>query len=108
MRSLEGIPAQFARWIVVRKKKTTVLIEEHILAQVKRLVGKGGYRSLNACVSAALRMLLAHERRVRLEGEMEAASCDEMFLSDIKATMEDFKYADAETARKLERGSNQS
>jgi hypothetical protein len=53
-------------------------------------------------------MLLAHERRVRLEGEMEAASCDEMFLSDIKATMEDFKYADAETARKLERGSNQS
>ena len=84
-----------------KKRKVTVLVEERLLTEAKRLVGKGGYRSLNACVSAALRILLAQERRVRLEREMEEASRDEMFLSDIKATMEDFKYVDAETARRL-------
>lgn len=84
-----------------RKAKATVLVNGHILSEVKRLVGQGGYRSLNACVNEALRMLLAHERRARLEKEMEEASRDEMFLGDIKATMEDFKYADAETARRL-------
>ena len=84
-----------------KKRKVTVLVEERLLTEAKRLVGKGGYRSLNACVSAALRILLAQERRVRLEVEMEEASRDEMFLSDIKATMEDFKYVDAETARRL-------
>ena len=84
-----------------RKAKATVLVNGHILSEVKRLVGQGGYRSLNACVNEALRMLLAHERHARLEKEMEEASRDEMFLGDIKATMEDFKYADAETARRL-------
>jgi Arc/MetJ-type ribon-helix-helix transcriptional regulator len=103
MRALEGILAQGGRWIVLRKKKTTVLVEEQLLAQVKRLVGKGGYRSLNACVSAALRMLLARERRARLEKAMEEASRDDMFLADIQKTMEDFKYADAETARGMEK-----
>ena len=93
---------------MLRKKKTTVLLEEQLLAQVKRLVGKGGYRSLNACVSAALRMLLARERRARLEKAMEEASRDEMFLADIQRTMEDFKYADAETARRLSRKSSRS
>jgi len=84
-----------------RKAKVTVMVEERLLADVKRLVGKEGYRSFNACVNEALRMLLAHEWRSRLEREMEEAGRDEMFLSDIKATMEDFKYADAETARRL-------
>ncbi len=36
-----------------------------------------------------------------VEEAMEEASRDERFLSDIKATMEDFRYADAETARRL-------
>jgi Arc/MetJ-type ribon-helix-helix transcriptional regulator len=86
---------------VERKTKATVLVEERLLTEVKRLVGKGAYRSLNACVNEALRMLLAHEWRSRLEREMEEASRDEMFLADIKATMEDFKYVDAEAARRL-------
>jgi Arc/MetJ-type ribon-helix-helix transcriptional regulator len=86
---------------VERKTKATVLVEERLFTEVKRLVGKGGYRSLNACVNEALRMLLAHERRLRLEMEMEEASRDEIFLADIKATMEDFKHADAESARRL-------
>jgi Arc/MetJ-type ribon-helix-helix transcriptional regulator len=103
MRSLEGIPAQFARWIVVRKRKTTVLVEEQLLGQVRRLVGKGGYRSLSTCVNEALRVFLAQERRRRLEAEMEEASRDEMFFADIQSTMEDFKYADAETARRMEK-----
>ena len=84
-----------------RKAKATVLVDAHILSEVKRLVGKGRYRSLNACVNEALRVFLAHERRGRLEREMEEASRDEMFLADIKAAMQDFRYADAETARRL-------
>jgi len=84
-----------------RKTKTTILVETNLLNEVKRLVGKGGYRSLNACLHEALRLFLERESRVRLEKEMEEASRDEMFLADIKATMEDFKYADAETARRL-------
>ncbi len=84
-----------------RKTKVTVLVEESLLTEAKRLVAKGGYRSLNACVNEALRVFLLQKRRARLEQEMEEASRDEMFLSDIKATMEDFKYADAETARRL-------
>ena len=84
-----------------RKTKTTVLVETHLLNGVKRLVGKGGYRSVNACVNEALRLLLERESRERLEREMEEASRDELFLADIKATMGDFKYADAATARRL-------
>ncbi len=84
-----------------RKTKITVMVEESLLAEARRLVGKGGYRSMNACLNEALRLLVAQERRSRLEKAMEEASRDEMFLSDIKATMEDFKYVDAETARRL-------
>lgn len=84
-----------------RKTKATVLVEDRILTEARRLVGQRRYRSLNACVNEALRMLLAHERRVHLAKEMEEASRDESFLADIKATMEDFKYADAEAARRL-------
>jgi Arc/MetJ-type ribon-helix-helix transcriptional regulator len=91
------------RWDMERKVKATVLVDADVLSQVKRLVGKGRYRSLNACVNEALRVFLDRERRVRLESEMEEASRDEMFLADIKASMEDFKYADAETARRLKR-----
>ncbi len=84
-----------------RKRKATVLVEERVLTEVKRLVGPAGYRSLNACVNEALRRFVAHERRLRLAEEMQAASRDEMFMADIKATMEDFKYADADAARRL-------
>jgi len=98
----ETIPNLYVwRWDVERKVKATVLVDADVLSQVKRLVGKGRYRSLNACVNEALRVFLDRERRVRLESEMEEASRDEMFLADIKASMEDFKYADAETARRL-------
>ncbi len=84
-----------------RKTKATVLLEEEIFHEVKRLVGKGGYRSLNACVNEALRRFLAYERQACLEKETVEASQDEMFLADIKATMEDFKHVDADTARRL-------
>ncbi len=86
-----------------RNQKTTVSVEEHILAEVRRLVGKGRYRSLSACVNEALRVFLAEERRRRPEAEMEEASRDEMYLADIQRTMEYFKHADAETARKIEK-----
>jgi Arc/MetJ-type ribon-helix-helix transcriptional regulator len=86
---------------VERKTKVTVVVEENLLAEAKKLVATGGYRSLNACVNDALRVLLLQKRRARLEEAMEEASRDERFLSDIKATMEDFRYADAETARRL-------
>jgi Arc/MetJ-type ribon-helix-helix transcriptional regulator len=89
---------------VERKTKVTVLVEESLLNQVRRLIGKGGYRSLSACVNEALRVFLARERHACLERAMEEASRDEMFLADIKSTMEDFKYADAETARTIEKG----
>ena len=75
-----------------RKAKATVLVNGHILSEVKRLVGQGGYRSLNACVNEALRMLLAHERRARLEKEMEEGSRGEVFLGGIKTTIEDFQH----------------
>jgi Arc/MetJ-type ribon-helix-helix transcriptional regulator len=67
-------------------------------------VGEGGYQSLDAYVNEVLRMLLAQERRRRLERSMEEASRDEKFLGDIERTMEDFKYADAETGRRMEEG----
>ena len=89
------------------KRKVTLLVEERLLTEVKRLVGTGAYRSLNACVNKRLRVILAHERRSHLENEMEKARRDEMFLADIGATMEDFRYVDAETARTLDAGSSE-
>ena len=83
------------------KTKVTVLVEQRLLSEVKRPVGKGDYRSLNACINEALRMLLDHVERIGREREMEEASCDEKFLADIKATMEDFKHVDAESAGRL-------
>ena len=89
-----------------RKTKVPVLVEESLLNQARRLVSKGRYRSLSACVNEALRVFLARERRARLERAMEEASRDEMFLADIQKTMEDFKYADAETGRRLSQKSS--
>jgi Arc/MetJ-type ribon-helix-helix transcriptional regulator len=104
MRAHEGFLAQLARWIVKRKQRTTVSLEEHFLAEVRRLVAKGGYRSLSACLNEALRVFLNQERHRRIDAEMEKASRDEMFLADMQRTMEEFKYADAETARTIEKG----
>jgi Arc/MetJ-type ribon-helix-helix transcriptional regulator len=79
-------------------------MDETLVAQVRQWVRKGGNRSLDACVNEALRMLVDRERHAYLERELEQASQDAMFLADIKATMQDFKYVDAETARRMEKG----
>jgi len=64
-------------------------------------IGKGRYRSVNAGVNKALHMLVSHGRSIDLMREMEEASRDKMFLADVKAAMEDFKFVDAEIARRL-------
>ena len=86
-----------------KKPRGRSRVDRDLWSEVDRLLGKGRPRSLRACTDQAMRKLVGHERRIDLQTEMEEASCDKMFIADIRATMKDFKYLDAETARRMEK-----
>lgn len=80
-------------------KKATYVIDESTLDQVKEVVGKGLYKSMNAFVETAIKDELEKIKQEELQEAILKAGQDPLFLADIKDVENDFQYADFEEIR---------
>jgi Arc/MetJ-type ribon-helix-helix transcriptional regulator len=76
--------------------KTTLVIKDEIIMQVKEAVKYGYYKSLTSFVENALNNELKALKKAEIRKEIIAASKDPLFLADIAEIEEDFKYPDFE------------
>jgi hypothetical protein len=86
----------------IAKKKSTFFLSEDLLAEIKEIVPAKGLRSQNALVEEALSNYVAEFKRDILRKQYLEASQDPQFLADINEVDQDFRYADAETARMIQ------
>jgi len=76
--------------------KTTFIIKEEIIMQVKEAVKDGYYKSMTSFVENALKNEVKYLRKEKIRKELQEASKDPLFLADIKEVENDFKYSDFE------------
>jgi Arc/MetJ-type ribon-helix-helix transcriptional regulator len=76
--------------------KTTFVIKDDIIIQVKEAVKEGYFKSLTSFVENAIKSELEKIKKEKIKKEILEASKDPLFLSDIREIEEDFKYADFE------------
>jgi len=76
--------------------KTTFIIKEEIISQVREAVKTGTYNSMTSFVENALKKEIENLKKEKIKKQLEAASKDPLFLADIKKVEEDFKYSDFE------------
>lgn len=81
-------------------KKATFVLDEHMVLEVKEVVGEGLFKSMNAFVEAAIRDELAKIKKERIRKAFMEASKDRLFLSDIEAIERDFEFADSDEGAK--------
>ena len=74
--------------------KTTFVIKDEIIMQVKEAVKYGYYKSLTSFVENALKNELRALKNAKIRKEIIEASKDPLFLADIAEIEEDFKYSD--------------
>lgn len=74
--------------------KTTFIIKEEIIMQVKEAVKTGQYNSMTSFVESALKSEIEKLKKEKIKKELEAASKDPLFLADIEEIEDDFKYTD--------------
>jgi len=80
-------------------KKTTYVLDESTLDQVKEIVGRGLYKSMNAFVETAIKDELEKIKQEELQEAILEAGQDPLFLADIGEIENDFRYADFEEIR---------
>lgn len=76
--------------------KTTFVIKDELIMQVKEAVKYGYYKSLTSFVENALKNELRALKKAKIRKEIIEASKDPLFLADIAEIEEDFKYSDYE------------
>lgn len=76
--------------------KTTFVIKDEIIIQVKEAVKYGYYKSFTSFVENALKNELKAIKKAEIKKEIIAASKDPLFLADIAEIEEDFKHSDFE------------
>ena len=76
--------------------KTTFIIKDEIIMQVKDAVKQGYYKSLTSFVENALKNELDTLKKAGIKKEIIKASKDPLFLADIAEVEEDFEYSDFE------------
>lgn len=76
--------------------KTTFVIKDEIIMQVKEAVKEGYYKSMTSFVENALKNKLEDLKKEKIRKEILKASKDPLFLADIAEIEEDFKHADFE------------
>jgi len=75
-------------------RKTTFVIKDEIVMQVKEAVNGGLYKSMTDFVEDAIKSKLDNLEKEKIREEILKASKDPLFLADIKEIEEDFKYTD--------------
>ena len=76
--------------------KTTFVIKDELIIQVREAVKYGYYKSLTSFVENALKNELRALKKAKIRKEIIEASKDPLFLADIAEIEEDFKYSDYE------------
>ena len=74
--------------------KTTFIIKEEIITQVKEAVKAGQYNSMTSFVENALKNEIKKLEKEKIIRELKEASKDPLFLADIEEIEDDFKYTD--------------
>lgn len=82
------------------RKKATFVLDEGIIEEVKGVVKKGLFKSMNAFVESAIKDELERIKKETIKKAIVEASRDTMFISDIKETEKYFKHADFEKTKK--------
>ena len=75
-------------------KKTTVILEEEILAQAREIINRGLFKSMNAFIESAMRDEIEKIKQESIRQAFVEASKDPLFLSDIAEVERDFEFAD--------------
>ena len=86
-----------------KTKKATFNLHVTVLDALDEVAARGIVPSKNALVEHALVKELKELRRQERKTLWQEAARDSLFLKDIKQVEADFHYADAETARKIDR-----
>ncbi|MCL5771807.1 MAG: hypothetical protein M1479_06000 [Actinobacteria bacterium] len=76
--------------------KTTFIIKDEIINQIKEIVKDGYCKSMTSFVENAQKKKIKNLKKEKIKKEILEASKDPMFLSDIHEIEEDFKYSDFE------------
>ena len=74
--------------------KTTFIIKEEIIMQIKEAVKAGQYNSMTSFVENALKNEIEKLKKEKIRKELKEASKDPLFLADIKEIEDDFKHSD--------------
>ena len=74
--------------------KTTFIIKEEIMTQVKEAVKAGQYNSMTSFVENALKNEIRKLEKEKIIRELKEASKDPLFLADIEEIEDDYKYTD--------------
>lgn len=77
-------------------KKTTVILEEKILAQAREIIDRGLFKSMNAFIESAMRDEIEKIKQESIRQAFVEASKDQLFLSDIAEVERDFEFADVD------------
>lgn len=85
--------------MATRSRKVTYYLSEELLAAIDQAVARGVAPSKNALVERALARAIEEIEQEWLRRQWEEAARDPLFLKDIQEVEEDFRFADAETAR---------
>jgi hypothetical protein len=64
------------------------------MAEAKKIVEKGLYKSMNAFVETAMKDEIEKNKKELIRAAIIEASKDPLFLSDIEEVEKDFEYAD--------------
>jgi len=86
-----------------KTKKATFNLHITVLDAMDEVMARGMAASKNALVEQALIKEVKELRRQQRKTLWQEAARDALFLSDIKQVEHDFRYADAETAGKMDR-----
>ena len=86
-----------------KTKKATFNLHITVLDELDEVMTRGMAPSKNALVEQALVKELKELRRQERKTLWQEAAKDSLFLKDMKQVEADFQYADAETARKIDR-----
>ena len=79
------------------KRKVTYSLPEGLVNDIARVVSEGAAPSYSAFVEEALTDAVKSARERALANAFADAASDPVFLDDIDAVMDDFRYTDSET-----------
>jgi len=86
-----------------KTKKATFNLHTDVLESMDEIMASGMVSSKNALVEQALIKELKELKRQRRKALWQEAVKDPLFMKDIEDIEADFRYADAETARWIDR-----